>query len=336
VIWSETGIPKDYKWYDLDARKTDVSIYAKLQQNIAEHWHLFGDLQYRHVDYNIDGFRNNPKLTTRNRYNFLNPKAGISYSTNTLKAYFSYALGNKEPNRDDFEAGALNRPKFETLNDFELGVEKKAAGFSWAVTGYYMAYSNQLALTGQINDVGAYTRTNIPRSYRAGLELQGSVKILPWMFVNGNLTLSKNRVTKFSEFVDDYDNGGQKSFSYRNAPIAFSPDVVSSLVASIVPFTNAEVSLIVKYVGRQYLDNTGNKSRSLADYYVQDLRVMYGFATPAFKTLNLVLQVNNLCNRMYEPNGYTYSYISAGSLQTENYVFPMAGINWMVGVNVKL
>jgi iron complex outermembrane receptor protein len=199
-----------------------------------------------------------------------------------------------------------------------------------------MAYVNQLALTGQINDVGAYTRTNIPRSYRAGVELQGMLKILPWMFVNGNLTLSKNRVTAFSEYVDDYDNGGQKSFSHQHSPIAFSPDVIGSGTLGMVPFSKAEISLISKYVGRQYLDNTGNKARSLSDYYVQDLRMMYTFQAPVLKELNLVFQVNNLFSRKYEPNGYTYSYINSGNIQTENYLFPMAGINWMAGVNVKL
>ena len=46
---------------------------------------------------------------------------------------------------------------------------------------YYMHYKDQLVLTGQINDVGAYTRTNIPKSYRMGIELQGGVKISAWV-----------------------------------------------------------------------------------------------------------------------------------------------------------
>jgi iron complex outermembrane receptor protein len=48
-----------------------------------------------------------------------------------------------------------------------------------------------------------------------------------------------------------------------------------------------------------------------------------------------MLQVNNIFNEKYEPNGYTYNYISAGELVVNNYYFPMAGTNFMVALNVK-
>ncbi len=49
-----------------------------------------------------------------------------------------------------------------------------------------------------------------------------------------------------------------------------------------------------------------------------------------------MFQVNNIFNEKYEPNGYTYNYISGGVLTVENYYFPMAGTNILAGINIKL
>ena len=329
-------MPKDYRWYNLNAFKTDASVYAKLQQNFSPGWSGFADLQYRTVKYELNGFRKNPAIIIDNTYNFFNPKAGIAYSNKGWKAYLSYALGNKEPNRDDFEAGKEDQPKVETLHDFELGVESKSGPLSWAATFYYMQYKNQLVLTGKQNDVGAYTRTNVKDSYRRGIELQGNAIITSWLNAGGNLALSENKVRNASEFLDDYDNGGQKLVSYQKTDISFSPNVVASAVARVLPVKKGEISLIGKYVGRQYLDNTGSKNRSLGDYYVQDMRMMYTVNSNPFREINIIFQLNNILNRKYEPNGATYSYISGGARVNENYLFPMAGINFMAGLNVKL
>lgn len=335
VIWAASNVPKDHQWYHLDATKSDVNLYTKFQQTISAGLEGYVDLQYRGVNYNINGFRDNPSLMINNRYRFFNPKLGISYSSDGYTGYLSWSVGNKEPNRDDFEAGNYP-PKHETLHDFEMGIEKRTNRYFWGATLYYMLYNNQLVLTGKINDVGAYTRTNIPRSYRTGVELQGSVKMVEWLYAGGNLTLSSNKLTSFSEYVDDFDNGDQKMFSYTRKDISFSPAIIAATTVTLIPIKYSEILLSGKYVGRQFLDNTGNRTRSLADFYVQDIRLIYSLKKSALPESSLIFQFNNIFNRRYEPNGYTYNYISGGALQTENYVYPMAGFNWMVGVNIKL
>ncbi|MBE7173087.1 MAG: carboxypeptidase-like regulatory domain-containing protein [Williamsia sp.] len=336
ITWSQLGgIPKDYRWYNLDAFKTDASVYGKLQQSLSANWNGFVDLQYRTVKYDLNGFRKNPQLIINNTYNFFNPKAGIAYNKGNWKAYLSYSQGNKEPNRDDFEAGVQEQPRPEKLHDIELNVEKRTALYTWSATFYYMLYKDQLVLTGKQNDVGAYTRTNVRDSYRRGIELQGTLFLNPWLNAGGNLTLSENKILNSNEFLDDYDNGGQKLVSYHKTDISFSPAVIGSAALNFLPVKRGELSLIGKYVGRQYLDNTGSKARSLGDYYVQDLRAVYTL-NKLFDEISLVFQLNNVFNRKYEPNGATYSYISGGTRVNENYLFPMAGTNWMVGVNVKL
>ncbi len=336
VIWATNAISKDHRWYDNDALKKDFNFFGKWQQKLGTNWLSFLDLQYRNVSYDITGFRNNPGITTATKYNFFNPKAGISYSRNKWNVFASYSVGNKEPNRDDFEAGEEQQPQREQLHDIEVGLERKNGNHSFGANLYYMIYRNQLVLTGKINDVGAYTRSNIDRSYRVGIELQGATRPASWLHLIGNLTLSENKVIGFTEYIDDYDEGIQKVNSYDKTDISFSPGVIGTATALVTPFKNAELAIIGKYVGKQFLDNTSSADRSLAAFYTQDLRFRYTIKGKILDELGLVLQVNNVFNKLYEPNGYTFSYIYDKTLYTENYVYPMAGINWMAGVNIRL
>jgi iron complex outermembrane receptor protein len=244
LIWAANGFGTASnlgKYYDLGALKKDLNIYFKHQWQFKQYWFLFYDLQYRQVNYDINGFRDNPSLVISNDFNFFNPKAGLSYAKNGWKGYFSFSIANKEPNRDDFEAGAAQQPKPEKLYDIELGVERIKNKYSWSATLYYMNYKDQLVLTGRINDVGAYTRTNIPKSYRAGIELQGNYKFNSWMNASANLAFSKNKVQNFTEYIDDYDNGGQKINNYSSTDIALSPNVVGG--ATINFFTNRKIRI---------------------------------------------------------------------------------------------
>jgi iron complex outermembrane receptor protein len=330
----QQAVPANYRWYDVTAYKKDYSAYGKWTEILSKDWQTYLDLQVRKVDYTINGFADNPMLQQQANYFFFNPKAGITYTKNKTQAYFSFARANKEPNRDDFEAGKNILPRAETLNDFEAGIEKKNARNKWGINLYYMLYKDQLVLTGKINDVGAYTRTNVSNSYRAGIELQGNHVFTKWLSVNGNLTLSANKIKDFTEYIDDYDNGGQQTKQYAKTNLPFSPQTVSAVSVNIFPFEKAEINVAGKYVSRQYLDNTSQRSRSLDPYYVQDIRMSYGWEK-GDQSVKLFLLVNNLLSKKYEANGYTFSYIYTNRLTTENYYFPMAPVNVMIGINVK-
>jgi len=329
-------VDKNFRWYDLNAVKDEAYAFAKWQQAWKQRLTFFADIQYRYVRYDINGFRNNPGLNVNNRWNFLNPKAGIRYGIRNGFTYLSWAMANKEPNRDDFEAGMENQPRPEQLQNIELGIEKRKPGWSWGATLYYMRYRDQLVLTGRINDVGAYTRTNIPSSYRLGLELQGGWKPTEWFNGQANLTLSRNRIRDYTSFMDDYDNGGQKAEFFRNTDISFSPAVTGAATLTFIPARNLEIALLQKYVSRQYLDNTSRKSRSLDPFFVQDFRVIWRMPQRWIRETSLTLLVNNMFNALYEPNGYTFSYIYNGETTTANYFFPMAGTNFMIGLSLKM
>ena len=334
--WLETGTAsKDYRYYNTPALKKDINLFAKWQMRLTDHLSGFADLQYRHVSHDMNGFQNNPALAVNRDFGFLNPKMGVTYRKNNWQAFISYAVGQKEPNRDDFEAGIANQPRAEKLQDIELGVEYKKSNYQFAANLYHMNYINQLVLTGRINDVGAYTRFNVPESYRMGIELQASWKPAGWMSVSGNLTLSKNKIKSFTEYTDNYDSGNQDAVQRNNTDISFSPAVVGGSQIMFFPATAFEIALIGKYAGKQYMDNSQLKRSELAGFTTQDLRVVYSFTHKVLKQVQLIAQISNLFNKLYEPNGYSYSYTSGGVLYTDNGYYPMAGRNFMVAVNLR-
>ncbi|MFL5742827.1 MAG: TonB-dependent receptor, partial [Flavisolibacter sp.] len=335
IIWASEFLAGPHVYYDLDAFKHDANLYAKWQREITGDLSFFADLQYRRVNYHLNGFENNPTLFIDKIYDFFNPKIGLSYHRNNWLAYASYSVAQKEPNRDDFEAAINQQPNPEHLRDLELGIERKNSKTSWSADFYFMDYKNQLVLTGKINDVGAYTRTNIPKSYRAGVELQGSWMFAGWISASANLSLSRNKILNFTEYIDNYDNGTQKMNQYSKTDISFSPNAIGAATITLSPIHSFHIDLLSKYVGKQYLDNTSNASRMLHAYFTEDIRLIYSLQKSWLKNADIIFQVNNLFNRKYEPNGYTYSYYSNNQLTTENYYLPMAGTNWMMGINLK-
>ncbi|MCF3108815.1 TonB-dependent receptor [Niabella sp. CC-SYL272] len=345
VKWAAYGVPLDYRWYRLTAFKNDYNVYAKLQQQLLPDLYAFADLQYRNVAYTINGFRKSPSLPPiENRYRFFNPKVGASYFIHhgngaSSKLYASYAIANKEPNRDDFEASETEKPRPEQLQDLEAGYQYSTPVFQAGVNGYYMRYKDQLILTGKINDVGAYARTNVPDSYRAGLEFTAGLQPLQWLQLNANATFSKNKIQAITQYGDDYDNGGQVAKAYRNTDISFSPNTVAGASLTLEPLYQISghhhffIDLLEKYVSRQYLDNASDQQKSINPYALTDLRLRYQTSSQTFKQIGIILMVNNLLDKKYENNGYTYSYLAGGAYTTENYYFPQAGINWNIGLS---
>lgn len=344
VKWAEYGVPNDYRWYNLNADKTDVNLYVKGAQRLGEKAIVFGDLQYRYVNHTIHGFRKNPDLSPSVSYNFFNPKVGVTYlitdkPAGKQKVYASLAVANREPNRDDFEASPVNLPKPERLYDIEAGYEMRSLKWSGAANFYYMSYKDQLILTGRINDVGAYTRTNVPESYRAGVELQGAVKPARWFAMNLNATFSSNKIRNFTEYIDNWDEGNQDSVIHGTTDIAFSPNVIAGGSLLFKPFAGRaslkafEIELLAKYVGQQYLDNTSSEDRAIDPYFLTDVRLRYRMAVKPFKSVTAMIGLNNVLNRKYENNGYAYTYTYGGRTYTDNYYYPQAGFNWLAALN---
>ena len=332
IIPIKTAIP----YYTNNASKKDYTFYTKWQYKLTTQLKSFIDLQYRKVSHQMNGFDNNPKLITQGNFDFFNPKAGLNYTSNNTTYYSSIAIAHKEPNRDDYETGALQNPTQEILYDWETGIQQKNTHFSWGANIYYMNYKDQLVLTGKINDVGAYTRTNVPKSYRAGLELEGNWKLNDQINTSGNITFSKNKIAHFAEYFDNYDTYEQKVIEHHNTDIALSPNTTASHSINFLPNSKWQFIFTSKYVSKQYLDNTQNESRILKPYLINDLNLIWKFASKKRWDANLQLYVINLFDRLYEPNGYTYSYIYGGVTTTSNNYYPMAGRNFWLSLKIDI
>ncbi len=340
IIWAQyaSNAAINHKYYDDNANKNDVNAYFKANYRIGKKLNAFIDLQYRNIQYSFLGYNNLLQNVEQEvTLNFFNPKAGLVYELNgSQHIYASYSRGNREPVRDDFtQSTPDSRPKHETLNNIEAGYKLNGKNFRFGITYYLMDYKNQLVLTGQINDVGAYTRTNIDKSYRTGIEPEFEVRFAKIITVGGNFTYSMNKIKNFTEFVDDYDSGVQQTIEHKNTDIAFSPNIISSGTIGVQPLKNLNISFISKYVGKQYLDNTSDDSRSIAAYFTENVRINYLIKTKVVREIGISLLLNNVFNTMYEANGYTFSYVYGGEKTTENYYYPMAGFNFLAGVNLK-
>lgn len=340
VIWAKfasNGAIR-HRYYDNDATKTDFNTFAKANYGFTENLFGFVDLQVRKVNYSFLGFDNEQRNVTQSaNYTFFNPKFGTRYLLDNHEFYASYAIGNREPNRDDFtQSTPQSRPKNETLQNIEIGYSAGFSKLSFSVNYYYMNYKNQLVLTGQINDVGGYIRSNIDKSYRTGIELVGGWQISDKIKWEANMTLSRNKIANSVEFLDNYDTGEQEKVSYSNADIAFSPSVIAGSSLNFNLFKDFNVALLSKYVGKQYLDNTQSESRKLNPYFTNDIRLSYNFSIPKVaKNIGFSVLLNNIFNTLYESNGYTFGYISESQTIRQNYYYPQAGFNFLTQLSLR-
>ncbi len=347
IIWGEymQDNPIDKKYFENDGLKNDGNVYLKVNYQVKK-LNFFADVQYRYVDYSFLGIDEyEGKIEERNQkvdYNFFNPKAGLSYIFNIHHSvYASYAVANREPVRKDFrEQVADQYPDPEELYNLEVGYHLKYKKGYLNANVYRMDYQNQLVLTGEVNDVGGYTRTNVDKSYRMGLELEGGYQILKTFGFNANFALSQNKIKNFTAYLDNYDTNWnplpQKEIDYGTTDLAFAPSIISGLSLHYTPIKGLRISLMNKYVGKQYLDNTSSDSRSMDAYFISHLDVSYSFAALGLKEITISGRINNLFNEMYENNGYTYSYYLGNDRIQDNFYYPQAGRNFMVRLLLKL
>lgn len=339
VIWAEYAAGSDIRqrYYFSDSRKLDVAQYAKGQYRLGK-FSLYADLQWRHIEYTSQGVDNDQRAIDINQvYDFFNPKAGVTWNINRRDVlYFSAARASREPVRGDFtDAVPGTTPKPEFLTNGELGWQHQASRWSLGINGYLMYYQDQLVLTGEVNDVGSPVRTNVPESYRAGVEIVGRADIWEGFYWQPNLSLSQNKIIRFEEVIYDYTNGFDvQTIEHKNTDIAFSPPIVAGSQLGYETDFGFSVALLSKFVGRQFLDNTSNNNRAIDPYMTHDVRVVYQWETRFWKTLEVSSLINNVTNSLYSSNGYTYSYIFGDTI-TENFYYPQAGTNWLLGVKVR-
>lgn len=360
VIWAEFASNGSIRhpYYDNDAVKNDANVYAKVSQDITDNFSVFADLQVRSVTYNFLGYDNELNNVTQDASMFFfNPKAGLNYRiTDAQQVYGFFGVGNKEPNRNDFtESSPLSRPMHEELYNTEVGYRLKTQKLFVHINLFSMEYKNQLIVTGQLNDVGAAVRVNVPDSYRRGIEFTGGARLHKTLEWRLNTTFSHNKIAQFDEYIDNWDTWGQEVVTHAHADIAFSPNIIAGSQLIYTPFNTEkhgalEVAFISKYVGEQFIDNTSSPHAKLKAYFVNDLRVQYSIKNKLFKEVILSTWVRNLFNEQYLANAWVYRFTSSGGSYGDIYentengdtnrynlmgLFPQAGINYFIGLTLR-
>ena len=333
-----------YQYYDSDAAKFDGSAFVKASFKLSQAWSLFADLQYRHVRYRTDGYNDKyidngdgtaskHMLDVNERYHFFNPKAGVNFSRGIHRAYASAALSNREPERNNFtDNGKYPAPRAERLVDLEAGYQAEGSRARAGVNLYYMRYRDQLVQTGELSDIGEALTTNIPDSYRCGVELTAGWDVTSWLLLEGNAALSRNRLLDFDEYVEDWDKG-VRVIHYDDAALAYSPDAILNGFATL-HYKGFRLQWHTGFVSRMYLDNSENEDRSLPAYSLTNLQLGYTFKfRKVCRELDLGVDLNNLFNARVAQSGWVYSAIceSAGHPDSQRYYqlgfIPVAGLS---------
>jgi iron complex outermembrane recepter protein len=314
VIWARFASTSELgdRYYDDYASKIDGNTFAKINYQFTKKISLYGDLQYRIVNYKANGVQ--PTIVD-DRFHFFNPKAGLNYEVNTNNTmYFSYARANREPNRVDYEN---SNAVAEKLNDFELGWRFVSNTMKINTNLYYMAYKDQLIVTGNLDDVGNPIRSNSKKSYRLGLEVDATITVSKQVLIRPNFTLSRNKNINLNVLGE---NVGTKD-------IAYSPSIIAGNALVYQPLKTLQISLLSKFVGSQYMNNIESPEAKLPSYFVNDLNVNYEIKTKSiFKSIVLSGLVNNILDKDYVSNGYMFDVFP--------YYYPQAGINALLGLTL--
>jgi iron complex outermembrane receptor protein len=316
VVWAQSIPSNAYlgnKYYAFFGDKSDANIFAKINYQLTEKWSFYGDVQYRNVGYNANGVQAEEVSDT---FRFLNPKAGLNWDINKHNSvYVSFAKAQREPNRTDYESGNT-RP--EKLNDYELGWRWATKKAQISTNMYYMAYTDQLILTGNLDEVGNPIRSNSEKSYRLGLEVEAQFMLSNTISIRPNFTISQN---KNVDLKVDATRIGTKD-------IAYSPACVASNMLIIKPFKGLQLSVLSKFVSEQYLNNIELPEAKLADYFVNDLNAVYEIKTNSvFHSITISGLLNNFLNKKYVSNGYMWDVYP--------YYYPQAGTHFFLGVTLK-
>ena len=345
ITWAQFASTSNnsWNWYDGRGIKTDFDIFGKINYTLWKKLTLFADLQYRYVNYKLNGTIEDLRTLNQSHiFNFFNPKLGLSFAFSQHHlAYFSFAVGNREPSRDNYKDADTNRiPTSERLYDYELGYTAKYKWFTANANLFYMDYRNQLVLTGQINSVGEAIMVNVPHSYRLGIEISAGIDILKQLHLDMAAAFSRNKIKDFTQYIDKYDSAwnfkGQQATYLGKTDLSFSPNVVFAGTLTCKPLKNLAVSWNSRYVGRQYIDNTSNRERSLNDYFVNGLGASFAVHPRWMKEIAFTLTVSNIFSAKYESNAWVYPYLQSGTYYETNGYFPQAPVNYLIGISLKI
>lgn len=346
LIWSKDSVALDgdyiavnrvtpYEWYRNEGVKTDNTFYVKMKKDFSKQWNLYAEAQLRSIDYSLYGTESDREdIDFREQYLFFNPKVGVNFAPDSKnRFYFVAGVVSREPTRSDIKETYLEGDtiKAETMADFELGYSINDENYTFGANLYAMLYKDQLTPSGNYSPSGYALMENVDKSYRLGIELVGGYRFTRWFSMDGNLTLSTNRIVDYSCMVTTDDWSTKQLVEFGNTNLSLSPSVIGAAIATFRPFKGTKLQVIGKYVGAQYADNSSREEMKVDPYFLLNVRCSHTFDFNNGNQLECQLAVNNVLDNDYRLSAYASSTIdpSTGAFTYDRTWFQQPGINFM-------
>ena len=350
LLWSQDSLGHEghyvevdkaspYEWYRNKGAKKDNTFYARMNTELSDAMNIYAEAQVRNVDYAVFGIEaERENLDFHEKYLFFNPKVGMNYTLNDRhRLYLMAGVVSREPTRSDIKETYLEGDtiKAETMLDLELGYGIAHERLSFNANLYAMLYRDQLTPSGNWSPSGYALMENVDRSYRLGLELAAGYRFSQMFSLDGNLTISTNRIVDYSCMVTLDDWSDKQLVAFGNTDLALSPSVVGAAIATLQPFKNAKLQLIGKYVGKQYADNSSREEMKVDPYFLLNARASYIFhfnqGRHNHNELEIQLAVNNILDHDYRLSAYSSSTVNAitSEFTYDRTYFQQPGINFM-------
>lgn len=342
---------RDVQQYVNTGRKNDANAFVKVGYQTGR-WHLYGDAQVRYAMFRYIGDLDLGSIN----WTFFNPKIGAHFDvTDRIGIYASVGRTSREPARSDLLLGEDNATvvhdfhavKPESVNDFEAGLRFATRNMDLQADFYAMEFRNEIALTGELSDIGLPLRKNVDRSFRRGVELDFGYQATSQLRLVANANLSYNRIRDWTQFYDVYDEQGNYVTSeprvHHNVNPLLTPNVIFNQGVEYKAADPLILSVNGKYVSQSYLDNTNNNDFRTPAFFNMDAGLRFNFShwwrtgSPSLR-----LQVNNvLNNKKIWPSGYSYLYFiqsndGSESLQGIPYYYPLATRSAFVALDFQL
>lgn len=336
-------IPGGLKYYDYSGDKRAWSVYVNERRELVRGLTLLADVQYqhRHFDFRhgaVGNFVGENRHAFTVDHDFFNPKGGLFWQTpwqvagGQVGLYAHAGITRREPADSDLWGafagpddlgvsplfaesrvvtdqdgtpvytrwrGSLIEP--EKVINYEAGFAWRGQRLSATVNGYWMDFRNEIVPTGYWDDERGTLRTNAAKTLHRGLELGLRWQPHPDHRLSVGASRSWNEYDRFVFVAPDAsveDHSGN--------PIPLFPDALVSATWSSRRGPLA-ADLRVRHLGRQYLDNTGDRARTIAPSTILDLALFYDLGragVSALSGMELTLRLQNLLDDEYETSGY--------------------------------
>jgi iron complex outermembrane receptor protein len=331
--------------------KDEQSAFLKAGWDVGR-WHLYGDAQFRRAGFRYEGDVDLGSVD----WSFFNPKVGARFSFgNGMSLYGSLGRATREPTRVDLLSGEdnatvvhdLTAVKPEEVIDLELGLDWATPSFALAANLYAMEFENEIALTGELSEVGLPLRRNVADSYRRGVEVDWRWQMSRAFTLSGNANVSRNRISEWTQYTDVYDEDfgyvDTVRVVYRDVKPVLTPELIANAGVDWSPRSDLVFSLSGRYVGESQLDNTGDPDLVTPSFFTMDLKAAVGLDRwiPVGRP-SLTLFVNNVLDndRIYA-SGYSWQYFiedssGARTLDGIPYYYPNATRSVMVTLDWRM